>query len=255
LTKLKIIKFIVSLIFPCVGVACIFFPVQMSGILPYVVGGGMIITGAVHFFALIFSAVLRQPIAERPDIRFVALILGIIIILPRTSSLVLIGTVWGLYGIWESCMSFHAGVRALSLRENSLGHFCAAALRLGIALLLLLDPTEHFVEHIVVLGFDILIDTCRGPGSEKLKMAGDAFEHIKSDAADMTNLRRSSARPGMHVGDLRSASPTPEGELKPVSELDPEKEAAPTAENVPASPAPQERTDEESTQERTEAAC
>ena len=38
-------------------------------------------------------------------------------------------------------------------------------------------------------------------------MAGDAFEHIKSDAADMTKLGRGSTRPSMRAATRQSAEP------------------------------------------------
>lgn len=210
---MKALKFAVWLLFPIIGVACIFFPIQMTGILPVVVGGAMILTGAVHFLSIIVSAVRRESISAKPDISYVALVLGIIIVLPQTSSLTLIGTVWGLYGIWESAISLHEAISAISRRESPLGHFCAAAFRLGVALILLLDPSSHFAEHVIILGFDILVDTCKGPDSEKLRLAGEAFELIKNDAADVSRMRRGSARPRMHMGDNQPAAPDGAGNL------------------------------------------
>lgn len=209
---MKVLRFLVSLLFPCIGAACIFFPAWMSGILPHVVGGAMIFTGFVHFLTLILAAARRQPISAKPDISYVALILGIIIVLPQTSSLTLIGTVWGLYGIWECCTSLHEGILAISRREPVLGHFGAAALRLGVALLLLLDPSSHFVEHVVVLGFDILIDTCKGPDSEKLRLFAEAVEQIKNDTAELPRVSRGSARPRMHLNDGASVESAPRAE-------------------------------------------
>ena len=189
MTKSSKLSFFATLIMPVVGVLCIIFPHFIAKHLPVVMGSAMILLGGVHISLRIAKALLHKDTPKRTDITFVIFILGIVIIVMGDESLQLIGTVWGLYGLWQSCYSFHKGVTALHRREKFVLHFLICIIRLVIALLLLFDPIGAFSHHIVILGIDILIDTIKGPHSHKQQSPDSFFARFYADNQDLLPKR------------------------------------------------------------------
>lgn len=148
-------------------------------------GGAMILLGGLHISLRLAKAMQHRDKPHRTDISFVIFVLGIVILIMGTDSLSLIGTIWGLYGLWQSCYSFHKGVMALHNREKFVMHFIICVVRLGIALLLLFDPQGAFAHHIVILGIDILIDTVKGPHSHKKRDEPSLLSKIWADNDDL----------------------------------------------------------------------
>lgn len=185
LTLSRLVRFLTTLIMPVVGALCIIFPNQITKYLPFVMGGAMILLGGLHISLRFAKALQRRDRPRRTDISFIIFVLGIVILIMGKSSVSLIGTIWGLYGLWQSCYSFHKGVMALHNREKFVMHFVICVIRLAIALLLLFDPEGEFAHHIVILGIDIIIDTVKGPHSHKKRDEPSLLSKIWEDNDDL----------------------------------------------------------------------
>ena len=157
-------EFIISFFLPIVGLACIFFSNQITGILPVILGPAMIVTGAVRFVGE--SILVKRGDDTPPDMgtNFMFVVIGTLFLLRKGDPYVLIGVLWGLIGVWQSAVSFQRAIKKIRGRENALLDIGLSVFRLVLGVLLLLEPERHGIaHHVIILGLDILVDTARRP--------------------------------------------------------------------------------------------
>ena len=158
------IEFALSFLLPLTGVACIFFSPYITTALPYLLGAAMIIGGGIRVVSEIVIIAHRAEHTFHLGANFVIMVMGILFVVRGGNSLMLIGVIWGLIGIWQSAVSFQRMANAIHRRERFLGSLLLGVFRLAIALMLLLEPEYTSISHhVILLGIDILADTARMP--------------------------------------------------------------------------------------------
>ncbi len=158
------VEFILSFLLPLTGIACIIFSTQITTALPYILGSAMIIGGGIRVVSETVIIIRQAEHTFNLGANFMMVVMGILFVVRGSASLMLIGVIWGLIGIWHSAVSFQRMANQLHRRERFIGNLLLGLFRLVIALLLLLEPEHRSISHhVILLGIDILADTARMP--------------------------------------------------------------------------------------------
>lgn len=174
---MKHVEKILSWLLPLVGLACVLFPAQITALLPFILGGVMVVTGlARQGLYLKKKEYLAQPKREHAS-DLILVIMGLIILLKQSDAIGLMGTVWGLIGLQNVTEDLDDVFRAVAQKQRYRLRLLEAAIKLLLALALLFDPFDKFATHIMLLGLEMIAVTFqrdKWPGKKKQRPSQDA---------------------------------------------------------------------------------
>ena len=164
---MKQISRIPSAAFLLVGALCIFFPSHVAGVLPFLLGGIMLIAGIVHGAVYLRDKrVLEdEPQWSGPDI--ILAVMGGAFLCAGSEAVGLMGVVWGIIGLWKAAGTIDQALRRMYRHQPALLLAAEAAIRIVLALALLFDPFEKFSSHIVLLGLELILTNVKLPQEER----------------------------------------------------------------------------------------
>lgn len=166
ITKLpeKAASYIVSAIYVTVGVLCIALTSVITEILPYIVGGMLILAGIVRFIFALIQKEYRSLNTNATATSLIATLLGIMIIVqkidPDSDPVMMIAVVWGVLGLFESAHAFNHVFKRIANSERCIFYLIRGIVECAVAFMLLYQPENHDVHffHIVVLGVNLIVD-------------------------------------------------------------------------------------------------
>ncbi len=177
------VELILSFLLPITGIACILFSSQITSALPYLLGSAMIVGGGIRVVSEMMIIARREEHTFNLGANLIMTVLGLLFVVRGAGSLMLIGVIWGLIGIWQSAVSFQRAANQVHRRECFWGSLILGLFRLTVALLLLLEPEHTSISHhVILLGIDILADTARMP-LRRLKHIISSRRRASSDTA------------------------------------------------------------------------
>ncbi|MBO5327695.1 MAG: DUF308 domain-containing protein [Clostridia bacterium] len=153
-----VLKYVFAVIYFIVGVVCIAFNSTVSTVLPYIVGGVMVLGGVAKFLkGIIKKDYLKPKKNVATSIIFAAL--GVMIIIEAQSgwSMQLIAAVWGVFGLMEGGHALNKMIVKIHNGEPFIYYVIKGIVECVLAFLLLHDPT-HIETHIIVLGINMIFD-------------------------------------------------------------------------------------------------
>ena len=165
-------KFIVGLhndwiafLFAVMGILLIIFPKEFTGIVPYVLGIGLIIKGVVCIVAIVKHYETDTDIRAGRIVMY--LVLGSAILYHNAEAIGPIGAIWAMMSLNEVSEEITEDFENHSF---SLVRSIFAVITIALAVMLMFDPFEHFSVHIGVLGAE-MISSCfiRKRGGKKEK--------------------------------------------------------------------------------------
>lgn len=148
-------------LFAVIGLLCVFFPVQITTGLPYVLGGAMAAAGVLYGASYFQS---REDWAKRsPELAnaLILLVVGILCMLHGADSIGPLGTTWAIIGLRKASRSFS---RIIQSRGKGLAFYTAFAeflVRLTFSVMLLFYPVEKFETHVLLLGLELIAVSIR----------------------------------------------------------------------------------------------
>ena len=143
------------------GVACILWPENVASWLPWMLGGLMVLSGGVRTLAYFRERRYLQP-GQETATGLIVLLVGIAVLVGQEKSLALMGVMWGIMGLGEGGGEIGRLLARRCRGERWKGQMAIAALKLLLALLLLIEPVAHFRTHIALLGMEIILLSVRG---------------------------------------------------------------------------------------------
>lgn len=164
---MKQISRIPSAAFLLVGALCIFFPSHVAGVLPFLLGGIMLIAGIVHGAAYLWDKRFLEDEAQGigPDI--ILAVMGVAFLCAGSEAVGLMGVVWGIIGLRKAAGTIDQALRRMYRHQPALLLAVEAAIRIVLALALLFDPFEKFSSHIVLLGLELILTNVKLPQEER----------------------------------------------------------------------------------------
>lgn len=131
------------------GLALILFPEQLSNLIPFFAGIGLVLNGLASGFV----CWRYHDAGAKPGRAVLFLALGISILLNSSEAIGVIGAIWAMISLNEAAEEINEAA------ENK--HFAPlqavmTVISIALAVMLLFDPFEHFVTHVRILGLEMI---------------------------------------------------------------------------------------------------
>lgn len=157
--------YVFSVIYFVVGILCISITDRITEMLPYIVGGMMIIIGFVRFLVALKNHEYRHLKTNRTATSLIVTALGIMIIVQsfqpeNESAITFISIVWGILGLFEGAHAFNHAFKRIANSERCVYYLIKGLVELVVAFMLLYDPVNHETHHfhIIVFGINLIFD-------------------------------------------------------------------------------------------------
>ncbi len=137
-------------VFVLMGIVLILFPDVFTAFAPYIIGIVLLVYSAVNICISI-----KNPDSDvRLGDAIIKGILGIIILSQQEQSISTIGIIWAMESFYEVAYEID------KYRKNHKFHLISLLsmiISTILAVMLIMDPFEHFVVHVMVLGIEMII--------------------------------------------------------------------------------------------------
>ena len=132
-----------------IGVLMLIFPEQLAKAFPYLLGAGLIVRGAV----IVFLALKYKEETTTPGKIIPYWAMGLITMILGAGATGIIGVIWAVFSLEEVSDEIN---EMWKHRHFSVLHLITAIISVGLAVTLIINPFEHFVTHVRVLGLEII---------------------------------------------------------------------------------------------------
>lgn len=168
LTKLPahIVTYFIATVYLVVGVLCVSITDKITEILPYIVGGMMVLIGFSRFLIALITHEYRHTKTNVTAMSLIVTALGIMIIIQHLqpeneSAITFISIVWGILGLMEGAHALNHAFERISNSERCIYFLIRGIVELVVAFMLLYDPGNHETHHfhIIVFGLNLILDS------------------------------------------------------------------------------------------------
>ena len=153
---MRILSNVKRFLFPTLGVICILFAEHITLVLPYLLGGAMVIVGVLIGINCLHGRRFLNQHSDESAHGVVMLIMGIAFIIQGANALGPLGTTWAVIGIRKASKSLNQAIRQIYRKKHFLAPILEFLIRISLALILLFDPFEKFSTHVVILGLELI---------------------------------------------------------------------------------------------------
>lgn len=157
--------YIVAAVYFIVGVLCVSITRSVTEILPYIVGGMMVLLGTVRFISAIIHKEYRQIKTNKTATSLILAALGIMILVQQfddsnDSAVMLISIVWGILGLFEGAHAFNHAFKRIANSERCVYYLIKGIIECVVGFMLLYQPDSHDAHffHVVVFGANLIFD-------------------------------------------------------------------------------------------------
>lgn len=161
----KIVENIRNIVLPILGVIFILFSNHVTRILPYLLGGAMVLASILWGINAFQNQNLVWEHSEELTYSIILMIMGVSFILQGSNALGAIGTTWAMIGIGKASKSLKQAFYRLCQKDHFAIPMIEFLLRMTLALILLFHPYEKFSTHIIILGLELIAVSTRLPQS------------------------------------------------------------------------------------------
>lgn len=158
------VTYIFATLYLAVGIVCVSVPALIISVLPYIVGGMMILIGVVRFIIAVVGHEYRHIKTNRTATSLILTALGIMIIIQHfradDAAITFISIVWGVFGLFNGAYAFNNAFKRVAHAERAVYYILKGLVEIAVAFLLLYDPTNHETHnlHIIVFGCNLILD-------------------------------------------------------------------------------------------------
>lgn len=139
------------------GACCILLARQVYRLLPFLLGGGMVLKGAGHILCGLWTGEYQWIETKLTANGIVYLILGLVTLFFHANADAVIGSIWGMLGLMKGSEALNAALYRFSHRESWAAPALQAAMELVLGFLLLIDPWSAVRHHVPLLGLELAV--------------------------------------------------------------------------------------------------
>lgn len=158
---MKQVNRVIRLLLPLMGLVCILAPMQVAGVLPYLLGGVMLLNGLVQGARHLRSRCFLQPGAQQLGQDLVLVVVGAATLCAGDGAVTMMGITWGMLGLRKAAATANEALANLCQRRPAVLLVLETAIRLVLAMALLFEPFESFSSHLVLLGLELILANIR----------------------------------------------------------------------------------------------
>ena len=138
------------------GIQCLFFVDFIYGLLPWLMGGFLAGAGVLAVIDSVLAGEYRRLDTKLSSSGVLMLVVGLAILVRGSGADGLIGVAWGIFGLIQGSESLNVAIYNLAGRKKWGMDMLQAAVQIGLALLLLVDPVTKLYPHMRILGLELL---------------------------------------------------------------------------------------------------
>ena len=161
----KLVEKLRIIVFPILGVVLILCSGHVTRILPYLLGGAMVLASILWGINAFQNQNLVREHSEELTYSIILMIMGVAFIVQGSNALGAIGTTWAMIGIGKASKSLKQVFYRLCQKQHFAIPMIEFLLRMTLALILLFHPFEKFSTHIIILGLELIVVSIRLPQS------------------------------------------------------------------------------------------
>lgn len=126
------------------------------GLLPWLMGGFLAGTGVLAVIDSVLAGEYRRLDTKLSSSGVLMLVVGLAIIVRGSGADGLIVVAWGIFGLIQGSESLNVAIYNLAGRKKWGMDMLQAAVQIGLALLLMVDPVTKLYPHMRILGLELL---------------------------------------------------------------------------------------------------
>lgn len=146
---------------PLTAIICIIFPSHLTTILPYLIGGVMVIVGFIYEYRAIKQKEYKTLETSDTAQALILFIMGIFILIKHEDSIGVLGYTWGGFGLMKGTKELNIALYKLFVHQKFGIEMIQAFVTIGLAIILISDPFEKFTHHVMFLGFEMLVTSLK----------------------------------------------------------------------------------------------
>ena len=160
-----VVNYLFAAIYFIVGVLCVAITEQVASVLPYIVGGMMIVIGLIQFIIALIKREYRQIKTNKTATSLIILALGVMILVEHINAsdwaITFISIVWGILGLFEGAHAFNHAFKRIAESERCVYYIIKGIIECVVAFMLLYQPSDHDIHHfhIIVFGINLIFDS------------------------------------------------------------------------------------------------
>ena len=142
----------ISIIILIVGILMVLFPENLSHVFIWALGGAMILRGILVMILCLYY----KEDEHGPGNVLLYVVMGLMIMYLKAESINIIGVMWAIFSIKEVSEDIDQ-----MWAEKHVYIFCllSSVVTVSLAIMLMIDPFDHFSTHVKVLGLMIISTT------------------------------------------------------------------------------------------------
>ncbi len=154
----SVAKYVMGIVYILLGAVCAAIPHRIESVLPYVVGGILGVFSIMRFiFAIMDKEYLRSD-TNRTVSSLIMLGVCIMIIIEHEWAHTFIPMIWGVWGLIEGAHAFNHAIARIAKHRSFIYFVIKGIAEVVVAFLLLYEPHQYGVVHIIVFGVSLILD-------------------------------------------------------------------------------------------------
>lgn len=157
--------YVIAAVYLTLGILCVSITNEITEILPYLVGGMMVLIGVIRFIIALVNHEYRHLKTNQTASSLIVTALGIMVIVQQilpdnNSAITFIAIVWGILGLFEGAHALNHAFKRISNSERCVYFLIRGMLELVVAFMLLYNPQNEEIHHfhIIVFGINLIVD-------------------------------------------------------------------------------------------------
>ena len=138
------------------GMMCIFFTDKIHAVFRYILGINMAALGVCDLYRGITLEEFKKNDTKLTANGIVMLILGFVILFHNGNADSIIGSIWGMLGIFKGTEELNQAIYHYFSKEAFMGKAIHAVVELLLAIVLLVDPVIAVKHHVAILGVELV---------------------------------------------------------------------------------------------------
>lgn len=138
------------------GICCIIFSNHILHLMPYLIGGIMIVIGAVRGVYSYITGEYKSLTTEDGASAIIMIVIGIGTIVKDTEALTFIGITWGLLGLFKGAKALNKMIYDIVHKKRFIGSMIKTIIFIALSCALIFHHTEKIQLHILILGVELI---------------------------------------------------------------------------------------------------
>ena len=138
------------LAFVVLGLILVIFPNEVGMAAPYILGIVQILYGCLN---IVISLKYPDSVVSLGG-GIVNIVLGVVFLIQKWESIAIIGVIWAIISLYEAAKEID---ECRKKKDHILVSIISIVITIGLAVILMIDPFEHFITHVRILGLEMIV--------------------------------------------------------------------------------------------------